>query len=81
MNDNILRIISRIASSQDGIEFIGYLKELSEENYLAFKKDSSDNNDIHKGYAIAIDSLISVFSNCDELLRSKEYEQEVKEWI
>lgn len=81
MNDNILRIISRIANSQDGIEFVDYLKVLSVQNYEAYKKDASENNDIHKGYAIAIDSLISVFSNCDELLRSKEYEQEVKEWI
>jgi len=63
--ETMLKTIKRIKETSDGQEFITYLKELSEDNYRAFKHDSSTFNDIHKGYALAIDSLLDVFDNCE----------------
>jgi len=44
--------------SPEGIDFVAYLKELSLDNYRSFKTDTPEMNEIHKGYAMAIDSLI-----------------------
>lgn len=53
-----------------------YLASLSMDNYEAFKGSGSGMNDIHKGYAIAIDALISSFASCDDLLNKKEPEKD-----
>jgi hypothetical protein len=80
MNDDILKMFSRIKLSQDGLDFIEYLKTLSQDNYEAFKRDETAANDIHKGYAIAIDSLLGVFSNCEATLKVREYVKEDEQW-
>lgn len=59
-------LLTRIKLTADGIAFIDYLKQLSADNYQAFVRDTSEMNEIHKGYAIAIDSLISAFENSDK---------------
>lgn len=79
--DNILKLHSRLKSTADGLDYVAYLKSLSLENYEAFKKDRSEFNDIHKGYALAIDSLIKTFELCDDKLANKVNEQaDVMNW-
>lgn len=73
--DNILKLHSRLKSTEDGLDYVEYLKYLSLENYEAFKKDKSEFNDIHKGYALAIDSLIKTFELCDDKLANKANEK------
>ena len=76
-----LKLLNRIKQTQDGLDYIAYLKSLSLENYEAFKKDGSQFNDIHKGYALAIDSLIKTFELCDDKLANKVNEQaDVMNW-
>lgn len=59
MQDNQTEeMLKRVMISQEGIDFVDYLKQLSLDNYKAFKAGSSEENEIHKGYALAIDSLI-----------------------
>lgn len=72
MDENILKTFSRLKDSADGIDFIAYLELLSKENYAAFKCDKQEMNDIHKGYAIAIDCLLETFNNCDNALQLRE---------
>lgn len=60
------QLLLRLKKSADGQEFIDYLLELSNDNYEAFKKDGAAMNDIHKGYAIAIDNLLKAFAECDK---------------
>jgi len=64
--DNIQALLKRIKTSTDGPDFIDYLNELSRLNYEAYKRDGIEMNDIHKGYAIAIDSLVDSFLTCDK---------------
>lgn len=59
-------MLKRIKTSTDGADFIEYLRSLSEDNYKAFKRCSSEMNDIHKGYALAIDNLLNSFELCDK---------------
>ena len=80
MNEDILRMFSRIAQSADGIELLEYLKKLSYDNYEAYKKDDASANEIHKGYAIAIDSLIKLLEQSSEVL-SKRSKVEQGEWL
>lgn len=74
MDKNIVKLFSRLRNTADGIELLDYLKKLSSDNYEAFKKDESAADEIHKGYAIAIDSLIKLFEVSDELLHQKSQE-------
>lgn len=66
-----MKLFSRLRNTADGIELLEYLKKLSSDNYEAFKKDEYAANEIHKGYAIAIDSLVKLFEVSDELLHQK----------
>ena len=72
-NEQILAMLYRIKQTEDGVEFIEYLKELSKANYEEFKSCRSENNDVVKGIAIAYDGLIKVFEKCsDKLIQNKE---------
>lgn len=68
----MLKVFTRIKLTQDGIDFIEFLKSLSKQNYLAWKKCSSEFNDLFKGQAMAIDSLIEQFATCEQRLREEE---------
>jgi hypothetical protein len=68
VNDQVLRLLQRIKASGDGEAFLLYLETLSLDNYRAFKKDGQAMNDIHKGYAIAIDSILDAFKSCEDML-------------
>lgn len=63
---DILVLLRHIKTSPDGPEFIDYLEELSRQNYQAFKLSSKDASEIHKGYALAVDSLLELFLRCDQ---------------
>lgn len=67
-----LRMLARIKSTGDGMELIKYLEDLSVDNYLAWKNDESEMNDIHKGYAMAIDNLLESFAKCDQEVKKVE---------
>lgn len=77
--DNIVRLFARMSKSGDGIDLLAYLKTLSLENYEAFKKDEANTNDIHKGYAIAIDNLIKLFETASDTLARIEKTGKVSE--
>lgn len=51
-------LLKNIMVSPEGSELLDYLKDLSLQNYNSYKTDDSSMDGIHKGYAIAIDSLI-----------------------
>ena len=59
-------MLRNIKVSPEGSDFIEYLKVLSLDNYNAFKKDDPSMNDIHKGYALAIDGLIHILESADK---------------
>lgn len=61
----VKELFKRIKKSPEGSEFIEYLLELSNDNYEAWKRDKAEHDGIHKGYALAIDNLLKVFSECD----------------
>lgn len=63
-----LAMIKRLKSTQEGLDFIEYLRTLSQDNYKTWRNSSVEYNEIHKGYAKAIDSLIYLFDYCDERL-------------
>lgn len=65
-NSQVNRLFQRIKDTSDGQDLIAYLETLSLRNYRAFKQDDSENNELHKGYAIAIDQLIELFETCNE---------------
>lgn len=62
--EQIELLLKRIKLSDDGPQFVDYLRALSEENYLMWKKSTGEDVFIKQGYAIAIDSLIQSFANC-----------------
>jgi len=68
----ILSLLKRIMSSGEGAELIEYLQSLSLENYEAFKKSGAARNDIHKGYAIAIDALLESLLTCNDTPETEE---------
>jgi hypothetical protein len=70
--DEILRTASRIKSTQDGIDFIDYLKDLSQRNYGKWKCCEADFNEFLKGQAVILDKIIALFEDCDNTLRKIE---------
>jgi hypothetical protein len=74
-NKQIYSLIKRIKQTQDGLDFIEYLKEMSKINYEEFKSCDSSHNDVVKGIAIAYDSLIKVFEkNTDNTIQKEDLE-------
>jgi hypothetical protein len=65
-NQQIYSLLYRIKQTQDGLDFIKYIKELSKNNYEEFKACDSKHNDVVKGIAIAYDTLIKVFDKCSD---------------
>ena len=69
-NESTLKLIARIKHSKmiegDGQQFIDYLKDLSKDNYEAYKIHPAEMNDIHKGYAQCVDFLLECFANCEK---------------
>ena len=64
-NEQRDKLLYRIKQTQDGLDFIEYLKQLSHENYNEWKCCNNNYQDgIVKGVAIAYDNLIKVFENC-----------------
>jgi len=79
-NNQIQALLYRIKQTQDGLDFIDYLKSLSKGNYEEFKVCDSKYNDVVKGYALAYDTLIKVFDNCTDKVIQKE-ESEINAFI
>jgi hypothetical protein len=80
LNDQTYKLIARIKQTQDGLDFVEYLKECAKENYEEFKVCSSEHNDVVKGIAIAYDTLIKVFENCTDKVIQKD-ESEINAFI
>lgn len=82
MDEQTLKVISRIKQTADGQDFLKYLEQLSRKNYEEFKRASSDMNNICKGKALALDALISSFTSCDSMLKKLESsDHKQPEWI
>lgn len=58
-------LLRRIKLTQDGQDFIDYLRRLSHDNYCAFKRSRSEDNEMHKGIGLALDSLVEAFEQCE----------------
>lgn len=74
--DKQLQMLLRIKLSQEGPEFIEYLKDLSKDNYESFKRSAPELDEYHKGYAYAIDSLLECFEQCSK----GQVNQELNDW-
>lgn len=70
-NDQIQALFYRIKQTQDGLDFIEYLKELYQNNYEEFLECDSKYNDVVKGVGIAYKGLIKVFDNCTDKVIQK----------
>jgi hypothetical protein len=79
MDDQILLLFKRIGESGDGAELLDYYKTLSKQNYEAFKRDRVEMNEFHKGYAFCIDSLISLFEQCDQIIEKRKKVEVINE--
>lgn len=64
-------MLKRIKTSPDGLDFIDYLKTLSQDNYLAFREGNSNLEKVYKGYAICVDKLIEAFEQCDNEVKKE----------
>ena len=69
--DKVLRLCSRIFASEDGIELVEYLEQLSKDNYQAFLNDAQEFNEMHKGYAQSLEHLIKLFKTSSDRLARK----------
>lgn len=74
------KMLSRLKSTQEGLDFIDFLGRLSKQNYEGFKRSSSDMNDIYKGQALALDGLLDLFKDCDEKIKVNEIKTNT-EWL
>lgn len=63
---NVLEMFKRIKNGPEGVDFIAYLEELTSQNYRAWKKSGRELSDVHKGYAMAVDSLLESFTKCEQ---------------
>lgn len=79
-NSQTRAMLYRIKQTQDGLDFIEYLKELSKNNYKEFKECESKYNDVVKGMALAYDGLIKVFDDCSDKVIQKE-ETEINAYV
>jgi hypothetical protein len=79
LNESRMKLLKRIKSNAmldgDYDDLMEYLKELSEDNYKAFKNHGAEMNDIHKGYALCVDFIIECFANCDKEVKISEQDQ------
>ena len=77
--ESTLKLLKRIKHDSvikgDGVQFMEYLDSLSRQNYEAWKKQGSDMNDIHKGYAFCIDFLIESFAHCEQEVTISEQDE------
>ena len=64
----MLKTLSRIFITSDGKDYVAFLKNLSQQNYDNFKRSDKEMNDIFKGQAIVLDSLIKEFETADDKL-------------
>jgi len=71
-NKQTQALLYRIKQTQDGLDFIEYIKDLSKNNYEEFKVCDSKYNDVVKGMALAYDNLIKVFDICTDKVIQKE---------
>jgi hypothetical protein len=74
MTDDQLKIVSRIAKTQDGKDFLDLiLKNGQRANYEQILLDGKQNRDELVGYGNCLRDLVAVFENCDiRLNKSKD---------
>jgi hypothetical protein len=60
-------------------EFVDYLRELSEQNYRGFKHDGFELGEMHRGYAICVDSLLDKFAECNQFLEKSRAKHVINE--
>lgn len=62
----VLKIFKEVKSAPFGEDFVDYLAQLSQGNYEDMKFCDRDALLEHRGYAIAVDSLLKLFAECDK---------------
>ena len=72
-DEQVLLMMKRIKTAEP--ELMDYLESLSRENYKKWVNSNSSANDICKGYAICVDSLIMLIRNCDKEVATSDNSQ------
>lgn len=76
----LLKSVKRMKATSDCNDFLEFVRKLSINNYNAFKRSPHEFSDVHKGQAIAIDTIIELFDTCEEkLLKIEEQEKAIRE--
>jgi hypothetical protein len=78
VDEQLLRLLTRIKLTQDGVDFIAFLNTLIEKTYEEWLS-TTENNDILKGKVIVLKDLVKAFETSDEKLSS--YKSTQKEWL
>ena len=76
LNEQTLKVLERLKTTQDGIDYIHYLEQLSNENYQEWKAVGGD---VLRGKAVAIDQVIKDFKYCTDRLSNRQVVD--GEWI
>lgn len=69
MEPNLLRAIARIRYSDDGVDLLEYLDELSKKNYKLMKYSDPTLHSIYVGRAQAIDEIKDFILDADTKLK------------
>lgn len=62
--EQVLSLFKRMKTGEDGPQFVEYLKTISEENYKRWKVSDGNEVFVHQGYALAVDSLLTILAEC-----------------
>jgi hypothetical protein len=81
MTDEMLRIISRLAKTQEGKDFIGeVLKPKLVENHAHILSGPKETRDELVGFGNCLQVLVTLFENCDTKL-TETHNTEPPEWL
>lgn len=76
MDEQVLKVFSRLKREPDGQELISFLEKTSKDNYSIWKDMGGD---VLRGKAMAYDYLIKLFETCDDKIASQTINQD--EWM
>ena len=72
MNEEQLRLLSRIIKQQEGKDFVEeILKPMLSKNHKDLLQSSRDMRDELIGYGCAIEQLIDLFNTCDQRIETQ----------
>lgn len=82
MDEQILKVFSRIKATGDGIEFVDYVNALFKDNVDALIMSLPEESEFRKGQLYQLKQLIKAFETCDDkLAKIAEYDKSKEEVI